>query len=287
MSSTASPDAVVASDSTASSNVAASSDVSVASDVAASSEVAASSNVAVSSDAAASDSAAAPDSAAVTGSVVFAGRAGGAAVAVLVGDLLVSRRELDRLAGLLVELVARHHASQPDSEGVPRGEVRDRLGVGQRVFDYLVSTLEGAGRIAGRERLALAGHRVVVGDADAVALARLEGVVLEAGLRALDVGELAGVLQVSGPAAERLVGLLVRAKRLVKLGTLLYHPDVLARLREETRALKTAAPAGRAVVNVASFKTRYDVSRKYAIPLLEYLDRERVTRRVGDERVVL
>ena len=63
--------------------------------------------------------------------------------------------------------------------------------------------------------------------------------------------------------------------------------EVLARLREETRALKADAPAGRAVVNVASFKTRYDVSRKYAIPLLEYLDRERVTRRIGDERVVL
>jgi selenocysteine-specific elongation factor len=86
---------------------------------------------------------------------------------------------------------------------------------------------------------------------------------------------------------ERLVALLVRQKRLVKLGAMVFHPEALARLREETRALKADAPAGRAVVNVASFKTRYDVSRKYAIPLLEYLDRERVTRRIGDERVVL
>jgi len=209
------------------------------------------------------------------------------AVAVRVGELLVSRRVVDHLGGLLVEQLARHHEMQPDSEGVPRGEVRDRLGVGQRVFDYLVGELKGAGKVGGRERLALAGHRVVVGDADAVALARLEGVVREAGFKALDAGELAGALQLTAPVAERLVGLLVRAKRLVKLGTLVYHPEVLARLRDETRALKTAAPAGRAVVNVASFKTRYDVSRKYAIPLLEYLDRERVTRRIGDERVVL
>jgi selenocysteine-specific elongation factor len=40
-------------------------------------------------------------------------------------------------------------------------------------------------------------------------------------------------------------------------------------------------------VDVAEFKNRFGVSRKYAIPLLEYLDRERVTRRVGDVRVVL
>jgi selenocysteine-specific elongation factor len=40
-------------------------------------------------------------------------------------------------------------------------------------------------------------------------------------------------------------------------------------------------------VDVSSFKERYGITRKYAIPLLEYLDRERVTRRVGDSRIVL
>jgi selenocysteine-specific elongation factor len=42
-----------------------------------------------------------------------------------------------------------------------------------------------------------------------------------------------------------------------------------------------------AKVDVAAFKERYGLSRKYAIPLLEWLDRERVTRRVGDARVIL
>jgi selenocysteine-specific elongation factor len=40
-------------------------------------------------------------------------------------------------------------------------------------------------------------------------------------------------------------------------------------------------------VDVAAFKERYGVSRKYAIPLLEYLDRERLTRRAGDSRILL
>jgi selenocysteine-specific elongation factor len=51
--------------------------------------------------------------------------------------------------------------------------------------------------------------------------------------------------------------------------------------------LKASAPGGRATVDVAAFKERYGVSRKFAIPLLEYLDRERVTRRTGDIRLVL
>jgi selenocysteine-specific elongation factor len=58
-------------------------------------------------------------------------------------------------------------------------------------------------------------------------------------------------------------------------------------LKSEIQALKAAAPAGRATVDVAMFKDRFGVTRKFAIPLLEWLDRERVTRRVGETRVVL
>jgi selenocysteine-specific elongation factor len=58
----------------------------------------------------------------------------------------------------------------------------------------------------------------------------------------------------------------------------------LERLKGEVRTLKDQ---GAKAVDVAAFKERYGLSRKYAIPLLEYLDRERVTRRVGDARVVL
>ena len=56
-------------------------------------------------------------------------------------------------------------------------------------------------------------------------------------------------------------------------------PQSLERLKEEVRALK--GQGGTAKVDVAGFKERYGISRKYAIPLLEWLDRERVTRRVG------
>jgi selenocysteine-specific elongation factor len=65
-----------------------------------------------------------------------AGRVGLGA-AVRVGDVLVSRRVFEGLGEALIEQVARHHEAQPDSEGVPREEVRDRLGVGPRVFEEL------------------------------------------------------------------------------------------------------------------------------------------------------
>jgi selenocysteine-specific elongation factor len=87
--------------------------------------------------------------------------------------------------------------------------------------------------------------------------------------------------------AEKMTALLLRQKALMRLDTLIFHAEALNELKADLRALKTAAPAGRATVDVATFKDRYGVSRKFAIPLLEWLDRERVTRRVGESRVVL
>ena len=85
--------------------------------------------------------------------------------------------------------------------------------------------------------------------------------------------------------AERILALLVRQRILVKLDTLVFHADRLEALKTDLRKLKTGGAQVR--LDVAAFKERYGVTRKFAIPLLEYLDRERVTRRVGESRVLV
>jgi len=207
--------------------------------------------------------------------------------AVRMGDLLVSSPVVDRLAGALLDQIGRHHRAQPDSEGLPREEARDQLDVIARVFDRIVERLAEEGKLSGRDRLALPSHRAAVPDVDAAAIARLEASLREAGLKPPDTSELAEQTRLAPPILDRVTNFLVRQKRLVRLGSLVFHQEALARLKEDMRGLKGAAPGGRATVEVATFKSRYGVSRKYAIPLLEYLDRERVTRRVGDERIVL
>jgi selenocysteine-specific elongation factor len=91
-------------------------------------------------------------------------------------------------------------------------------------------------------------------------------------------------LPVDRVRAQKIVTLLLRDRVLVKLADeLVFHRDALAELRQQIAAQKTKTPK----INVASFKDLFGITRKHAIPLLEYLDRERVTRRVGDERVIL
>ena len=91
-------------------------------------------------------------------------------------------------------------------------------------------------------------------------------------------------LKVDRIRAQKIVTLLLRDKLLIKISDdLLFHRDALAELRGRMAAEKIKSPK----IDVARFKDLTGVSRKYAIPLLEYLDREHVTRRVGDARMIL
>ncbi len=73
----------------------------------------------------------------------------------------------------------------------------------------------------------------------------------------------------------------------MRVDTLVFHETALRQLKDDVNSLKQASPGTAVTLDVAGFKDRYGVSRKFAIPLLEYLDRERVTRRVGDSRTVI
>jgi len=91
-------------------------------------------------------------------------------------------------------------------------------------------------------------------------------------------------LRIDQGRAQKIVTLLLRDRVLVKISDdLVFHRYTLDKLRQQVAAQKAKTPK----LDVASFKDLFGITRKYAIPLLEYLDRERVTKRVGDERVIL
>ena len=95
-----------------------------------------------------------------------------------------------------------------------------------------------------------------------------------------------GGLKIPRDQARKIVTLLLRDHTLIKLGDdLVFHKDALAGLRAMLAEHKTRS--GKATIDVAQFKDLAGISRKYAIPLLEHLDRERVTRREGNLRVIL
>jgi selenocysteine-specific elongation factor len=150
------------------------------------------------------------------------------------------------------------------------------------VFDAVVAPLVASGRVSARDRLALAGHAVSLTDEEMRARDALVRLYYDAGLAPPD---LAAAHAAGGDprTVDRVLTLLIRQRTLVKVDALVFHADRLEALKSEIRSLKSAG----ARLDVATFKERYGITRKFAIPLLEYLDRERITRRVGESRVVV
>jgi selenocysteine-specific elongation factor len=125
---------------------------------------------------------------------------------------------------------------------------------------------------------------VVLKGAESAAKAQIEEAFLRAGWKVPALEEVLASLTIPPDQARKLVSLLAKEKRLVKISeNLLYHTESIARLKE----LLTDYKKQSAQIDVGRFKDLTDISRKYAIPLLEFLDRERVTRRIGDYRVIL
>ena len=204
------------------------------------------------------------------------------------GGVLVAPAIVADLKARIVAVLAEHHRAQPLAEGVPREELRDQLfGRGHAdVFARALDDLVTEKKIVVRDRVALATHRVELSPEETRARTAIEQAFRQAGLKPPDAGTIAAEAGVSAAVADRVLKLLQRQKVLVRLDTLLFHDEALKRLKAEVAALKTAAGTG-ARIDVATFKERFGVTRKFAIPLLEYLDRERLTRRVGDSRVIL
>ncbi len=209
-----------------------------------------------------------------------------AGVAVRAGEVLLAPAVIDALSTAVVKRLEDHHAAEPLSEGVPREEVRERVfgRAGEGVFDAVIERLQQAGTVTGRDRLALASHRVSLSPEEeqarqAIALAFRKG-----GLKPPDLREVAEACGIREAVMDRVARLLVRQKVLARLDALLFDQAALDGLKRDMAALRQSAPAGPATIDVGMFKERYGLTRKYAIPLLEYLDRERLTRRVGDAR---
>ncbi len=185
----------------------------------------------------------------------------------------------------VLQIVHRFHDANPLVAGMSQEELRDRVELGPEVFHSVLGKLVAEKKLeVSGEIVHLPGRGVAMKDEEAESKQIIEHAFASAGLKVPSLKEVLAGLRVDRIRAQKIVTLLLRDKVLIKISEeLVFHHSALMELRARIAALKTSAPK----IDVARFKDMTGVSRKYAIPLLEYLDRERVTRRVGDERMIL
>jgi selenocysteine-specific elongation factor len=177
------------------------------------------------------------------------------------------------------------HKANPLVAGISKEELREKLGLHQTVMEAVLGELtrEKKIEVAG-EQVKIAGRGVELKDEEARAKEQIEKAFAAAGLKVPLMKEVLASLPIDKARAQKLVTLLLRDRVLIKLADeLVFHRTALEGLRQLMAQQKTKSPR----IDVGQFKDLIGVTRKYAIPLLEYLDQQRVTRRVGDERIIL
>jgi selenocysteine-specific elongation factor len=202
--------------------------------------------------------------------------------------IVFARKPFDEIRKRIAARVERFHQENPLLPGIAREDLRASLGKRIRpeafraALEELVAekNLELQGELVKR-----AGAQIALQPEEVRAKDQIEQAFASAGLAVPSVKEVLAKLAVEARRAERLLQILLREKNLVRVTPeLIFHRDALVDLRGKLSAYKKTKGQS---ISVPGFKDLTGVTRKYAIPLLEYLDRERVTRRAGDERVIL
>ena len=202
--------------------------------------------------------------------------------------IFLGRKMFDEIRRKTADRVARFHKDNPLSPGMAREDLRASLGkrVRPETFRAALEELAAEKNLELRgELIKRAGAEIELQPEETRAKEQIERAFSSAGLAVPAVKDVLAKLPVEGQRAEKLLQLLLREKNLVRVThELVFHRQALANLRAQLSAYKQTKGAR---LTVPAFKDLTGITRKYAIPLLEYLDRERVTRRAGDERVIL
>ena len=201
---------------------------------------------------------------------------------------LVTGQLFEEVRKRIIERVERFQKENPLLPGIAREDLRASLGkrVRSETFRAALEELAAQKKLdAQGELVKKAGSEIALLPEEAKAKEQIEAAFASAGLAVPSVKEVLAKLTVEAKRAEKLLQILLREKNLVRVSAeLVFHRQALAQLKEQLATYKKTKGDR---ISVPAFKELTGITRKYAIPLLEYLDREHATRRAGEERVIL
>ena len=208
------------------------------------------------------------------------------------GGLLLSPFSLARLfQGVLSEL-ENHHKREPLARGMLRETLREKVFTHSppELFAAVIQKLEVSGQLVAEKDIVRAtSHTIDLSEKDSRLREKLEQVYREAGVESPSIDDAlvrAGVTTPQRVQARKVLQLLIEGRVILRVQNEMFmHSSVLDELKAKLLDYAARHEPER-LIDVAGFKDLAGVSRKYAIPLLEYFDREKVTRRAGDKGII-
>jgi selenocysteine-specific elongation factor len=206
--------------------------------------------------------------------------------------VFIARDNFESLSQSALAEVKTHHQREPLSRGLARETLRERhfAHAAPEVFRSVIAHLESGGLLAtDKDLVRTSDHSVELSPADAQLRERFSAFYEKAGLEAPSLEQAftdAGIASSARVHGRKILQLLIDKGVLVRVqGDMFVHQSALDHLQSLLRKFASEHEPER-LIDVGTFKDLAGVSRKYAIPLLEYLDREHMTRRAGDKRII-
>lgn len=208
------------------------------------------------------------------------------------GVVYLAGDEFESLCGRAFSTVENFHKREPLSKGMSREALRESVFafLPNDIFQAVITSLVSSGKIAAdKDIIRISAHQAILSPAETLLKERLLSIYTNAGLEVPKFDEAltdaANAAKLDIQTARKLFAQFLDSSEIVKVTDDLYFAKKA--LHELTETLRIYASKGDKTIDVAQFKTLAGVSRKYAIPLLEYFDRTHVTARLGDKRIIL
>lgn len=198
--------------------------------------------------------------------------------------VLIHAEFLGKARDEVVETVTQYHHDFPLKVGLQKEELRSRMtgSPSQKLFNSIINQLTQEGVIVqDKEVLRLKEHKVTLAQDQEKTRHQIEEIYLKEGLKPPYFRELKD--QLSGDSGSDVLQVMVKDGLLLKVKEDLYfHRKAIDDLK--TKLISFLKDSGE--IDTGQFKEMTGVSRKYAIPLMEYFDKTQITVRVGDSRVL-
>jgi len=180
----------------------------------------------------------------------------------------------------ILSLIDRFHKKNPLKPGMPKEILRTEYRwLDQKVFEGLINRIKGV--VTERDIARLETFSITIGDDKRALMEQIQNLLNQAGFKPLTKDELSERLSVSATEVSELLRIMASEKRLVRINDSIYIPTehyslMIKKLKEFF--------ANKKEMTVGEFRDLLNTTRKYALPLLEYLDTNKITLRVGEVR---
>jgi selenocysteine-specific elongation factor len=186
-----------------------------------------------------------------------------------------------------LEQVRDFHKENPLQKGISKEELRKRFydALPLEVFRHCMEGLAEQHKISFQEdAVSVYGREVQLTAEGQQVRETIETIFQKAGFQPPGISDVQNSVAADPEEIRRIFFWMIKEKILVKVSEdLVYHRTTLEFIKKQIKSKFTPG----STFGVAEFKELFDITRKHAIPLLEYLDRERFTRRLGNDRILL